>query len=209
MATSICSANDDGHYVVSFDEDAIRTTLADSGDTVDSWLDEIYRVHRRRLRRLVVDLDVEWRPSHYGHYYTPPVALLQLCVGRRCLVFQILHADYIPGSLFDFLADERFTFVGVGIGDDAAKLRAGYGLEVGCAEDLRGLAADTLGNPALRSAGLQELVWEVMGVQMQKPHHVRVSAWDARSLSYSQLMYASVDAFASFEVGRRLYDGDY
>ena len=102
-------------------------------------------------------------PSYYSGRYAPPVALLQLCVGRRCLVFQILHADYIPGSLFDFLADERFTFVGVGIGDDAAKLRAGYGLEVGCAEDLRGLAADTLENPALRSAGLAALVWEVMG----------------------------------------------
>ena len=55
---------------------------------------------------------------------------------------------------------------------------------MGCAEDLRGLAADTLGNPALRSAGLRALVWEVMGVQMQKPHHVRVSAWDAPVLSY-------------------------
>ena len=208
MATSMCYTND-GHYVVSFDEDAIRTTLTASGDTMDWWLDEIYRVHRRRLHRLVVGLDVEWRPSYYTGRYAPPVALLQLCVGRRCLVFQILHADYIPGSLFDFLADERFTFVGVGIGDDAAKLRAGYGLEVGCAEDLRGLAADTLGNPTLRSAGLRALVWEVMGGGMQKPHHVRVSAWDAPALSDDQLKYACADAFASYEVGRRLYDGDY
>ncbi|CAO2194620.1 unnamed protein product [Urochloa humidicola] len=208
MATSICY-NNNGHYVVSFDEDAIRTTLTYSGDTVEAWLDEIYRIHRRRLHRLVVGLDVEWRPSYGYHYAPPPVALLQICVGRRCLVFQLLHADYIPDSLFDFLADERFTFVGVGIDDDAAKLRAGYGLEVACTEDLRGLAAHELGNPALRSAGLQGLVWEVMGVQMRKPHNVHVSAWDSLVLSYNQLMYATVDAFASFEVGRRLYDGDY
>ncbi|OEL27078.1 hypothetical protein BAE44_0011905 [Dichanthelium oligosanthes] len=208
MATSISYTND-GHYRVSFDDDDIRTTLTYYGDTVDAWLDEIYRIHRRRLHRLVVGLDVEWRPS-YGYGYTaPPVALLQICVGRRCLVFQILHADYIPDSLFDFLADERFTFVGVGIDDDVQKLRAGYGLEVECTEDLRSLAADELGNPALRSAGLEALVWEVMGVQMSKPHHVRVSAWDSRVLSYNQLMYACVDAFASFEVGRSLYDGDY
>jgi hypothetical protein len=213
MATSI-SWSYDGHYVVSFDEDAIRTTLADSGDVVDAWLGEIYHVHRRRLHRLVIGLDVEWRPpsSYYGYYYNshpPPVALLQICVGRRCLVFQILHADYIPDSLFDFFADDRFTFVGVGVHDDLAKLRAGYGLEAACAEDLRALAADELGNPALRSAGLQALVWEVMGVQMEKPYRVRVSAWDARNLSYDQLKYACVDAFVSFEVGRRLYDGDY
>ena len=193
-------------YRVMFEGGAITTTVTSSGASVKAWVDEV-SVHRRRLRDLIVGLDVEWRPL-FGPGYSP-TALLQLCVGRRCLVFQILRADYIPDSLFDFLADERFTFVGVGIGDDAAKLRAGYGLEVGCAEDLRGLAADTLGNPALRSAGLRALVWEVMGGGMQKPHHVRVSAWDAPVLPYSQLMYASVDAFASFEVGRRLYDGDY
>ncbi|CAO2178355.1 unnamed protein product [Urochloa humidicola] len=208
MATAITYNINNGHYLVAFDEDYIRTTPTCSGDTVGTWLNEIYRVHRRRLHRLVVGLDVEWRPS-YGYYDGPPVALLQICVGRRCLVFQLLHADYIPDSLFDFLADERFTVVGVGIDDDAAKLRAGYGLEVACTEDLSGLAADELENPALRSSGLQGLVWEVMGVQMRKPHHVRVSAWDSPVLSYSQLMYATVDAFASFEVGRRLYDGDY
>nr|CAB3474183.1 unnamed protein product [Digitaria exilis] len=196
MATTISYSNN-GHYEVSFDEDVILTMLADSGDAVDSWLDEIYRVHRRRLHRLVVGLDVEWRPASYYDYSTPPVALLQICVGRRCLVFQILHADYIPDSLFDFLADKR------NVHDDVAKLRAGYGLRVGRAKDLRSLAAHELENPALRPAGLQALVWE-----MQKPHHVRVSAWDSRYLSYEQLKYACVDAFASFEVGRRLYDGD-
>ena len=44
---------------------------------------------------------------------------------------------------------------------------------------------------------------------MEKPHHVRVSAWDARKLTYDQLKYACVDAFASFEVGRRLFGRDY
>ncbi|KAF8696354.1 hypothetical protein HU200_037261 [Digitaria exilis] len=203
METAISYSND-GHYEVSFDEDVILTMLAGSGDAVDSWLDEIYRVHR-----LVVGLDVEWRPASYYDSHTAPVALLQICVGRRCLVFQILHADDIPDSLFDFLADKCFAFLGVGVHDDVAKLRAGYGLRVGRAKDLRNLAAHELENPALRSSGLQALVWEVMGVQMQKPHQVRVSAWDARHLTYEQLKYACVDAFASFEVGRRLYDGDY
>jgi hypothetical protein len=45
--------------MVFFDDDAILTTLTDSGDVVDFWLNEIYRIHRRRLRRLVVGLDVE------------------------------------------------------------------------------------------------------------------------------------------------------
>ncbi|KAL6845123.1 hypothetical protein ACP4OV_024618 [Aristida adscensionis] len=200
---------EDGSFLVKFVEDYIRTRYTSYGDVVDEWLDEIYRIHRRRLHRLVVGLDVEWRPRSLFDAADPPVAVLQICVGRRCLVFQILHADYIPDALFDFFADERFTFVGVGVHDDADKLADGYGLEVECAEDLRDLAAETLGKPALRGAGLQALVREVMCVQMPKPYHVRVSAWDARTLSCEQITYACADAFASFEVGRRLYAGDF
>lgn len=134
MATRIAIAHtNDGRYMVFFDDDSILTTLTDSGDVVDSWLDEIYRIHRRRLKRLVVGLDVEWRPS-YSRYDAPPVAVLQMCVDHRCLIFQILHADYLPDALFDFLADDRLTFVGVGIHGDVAKLRAGYGLEPGGGE---------------------------------------------------------------------------
>ncbi|KAF7023576.1 hypothetical protein CFC21_036066 [Triticum aestivum] len=192
MATSMVTDFGDGHCIVAFGQDHVHTTLTSSGGVVDEWLDLVYRIHRRRLDRLVVGLDVEWRPSFRG-LPPGPVALLQLCVGRRCLVFQILRADYVPDSLFDFLADGRFTFVGVGVYGDAQKLSAHYGLQVTNAVDLRYLAANM----------------QVMGVWPEKPHHVRVSAWDAPRLTRDQLQYACADAFASFEVGRRLYDGEY
>ncbi|XP_051194554.1 3'-5' exonuclease-like [Lolium perenne] len=209
MATSITANFGDGNYMVAFDEDDIFTTYTASGDTVNNWLSLIYRIHRRRLDRLIVGLDVEWRPSFTRGVPRGRVALLQICVGRRCLVFQILRADYIPDTLHDFLEDDRFTFVGVGIHGDVGKLRHEYGLEVGSWQDLRYLAAEKLGKPALQSAGLQTLVWEVMDVWPEKPHHVRVSDWDAPRLTAEQLMYACADAFMSFEVGRRLYDDDY
>ncbi|CAL4961532.1 unnamed protein product [Urochloa decumbens] len=202
MATEIQGYYEDGTAVVSFDEDCIDTTLTDSGDVVEWWLAETYRMHRRGH---VAGLDVEWRPA----LTQSPVAVLQLCVGHRCLVFQILRADRVPAMLAAFLADPRFTFVGVGVRDDAAKLRAGYALRVANAVDLRRLAADATGRPELLRAGLQALAWQVMGVQMEKPYHVRTSAWDAPVLSDDQLMYACADAFASYEVGRRLYDGEY
>ncbi|KAL6616030.1 hypothetical protein ACP70R_038300 [Stipagrostis hirtigluma subsp. patula] len=205
MATEIQGCNEDGSYVVSFDEDCIDTTLTDSGGVVEWWLRETYRAHRGELDGLIVGLDVEWRPSRVPR----PVAVLQICVAHRCLVFQIFHADYVPNALSRFLASGRFVFVGVGVHDDAARLRAGYGLGVGRAVDLRQLAADTLGRPELRRAGLQALAWEVMGVQMEKPHHVRVSDWEARELTEDQFKYACADAFASFELGRRLYNGEF
>lgn len=194
--------SDDDTYVLSFDGDFFDATLTESGGRVESWVAETYRIHRSCRHPLVVGLDVEWRPAAP---VPGPVAVLQICTDRRCLVFQILHADYVPAALSRFLADPRFTFVGVGVRDDAAKLRDGYGLEVPRAVDLRALAADTLGKPDLRRAGLQALVREVLGVQMDKPHHVRVSAWDKRKLSKAQFKYACADAFASMEVGQELY----
>ncbi|KAG0539311.1 hypothetical protein BDA96_03G312300 [Sorghum bicolor] len=200
MATEIQGYYDDGTVVVSFDADHIDTTVTNFGSVVEWWLGETYRLHGRGGH--IAGLDVEWRPARVPGPVVPPVAVLQICVDHRCLVFQILRADYVPDALSRFLADHRFTFVGVGIGDDVAKLGAGYGLWVASAVDLRELAADTLGRPVLRRAGLPALVWVVMGLQMQKPHHVR----DAPALSDDQVKYACADAF---EVGRRLYDGDY
>ncbi|KAJ1285286.1 hypothetical protein BS78_03G269000 [Paspalum vaginatum] len=205
MATYIIPGYyDDGRFEVAFDDDYIDTTLTNSGNVVDWWVSETYRAHRRDGGHLA-GLDVEWRPGRVPG----PVAVLQICVDHRCLIFQILHADFVPGSLSCFLADRQFTFVGVGIREDIAKLQSGYGLRVASAVDLRGIAARTLGNPELLRKGLKALVWEVMGVEMDKPFDVSVSAWDAPVLSDDQLMYACVDAFASYEVARRLYDGDY
>jgi hypothetical protein len=65
-----------------------------------------------RVARERVGLDVEWRPSFSGAY--SKTAIHQLCVGRRCLIFQLLHADYVPNTLDEFLSDPDYTFVGVG-----------------------------------------------------------------------------------------------
>ncbi|CAL4974916.1 unnamed protein product [Urochloa decumbens] len=267
-------------YTVMFEGDAISTTVTSSGDAVKRWLDEVLYVHRRRLHKLVVGLDVEWRPA-LGPWYNP-TALLQLCVGRRCLVFQLLHADYVPDALAEFLDDPRcwiswldpppsgadgglsaqiegggstqwifaegesgatalvslaspstakrpsstvcltclrqhrrrvgdntrFRFVGVGVQDDAVRLNNDLHLAVSNTVDLAELAADEMGRPDLRSAGLKALASVVMGATVDKPERVRKGRWDAYELSDQQIKYACIDAFVSFEVGRKLLSGD-
>ncbi|CAL4948332.1 unnamed protein product [Urochloa decumbens] len=194
-------------YTVMFEGDAISTTVTSSGDAVKRWLDEVLYVHRRRLHKLVVGLDVEWRPP-FGPWYNP-TALLQLCVGRRCLVFQLLHADYVPDALAEFLDDPRFRFVGVGVQDDAVRLNNDLRLAVSNTVDLAELAAGEMGRPDLRSAGLKALASVVMGATVDKPERVRKGRWDAYELSDQQIKYACIDAFVSFEVGRKLLSGDY
>jgi ribonuclease D len=198
-ATKVCN--------VRFEGNVITTTVTASGAAVESWLDEILSVHRRRLHKLVVGLDVEWRPSFSRAY--SKTAILQLCVGRRCLIFQLLHADYVPNTLDEFLSDPDYTFVGVGVAADVERLENDYDLEVANAEDLAELAAKEMGRPDLRNAGLQGIARAVMDAHVEKPQWVRTGPWDASSLSDEQIEYATIDAFVSFEVGRMLLSGYY
>jgi ribonuclease D len=186
---------------VTFGDNVIAATVTSSGDDVEAWLAEV-----RAAPSNLVGLDVEWRPCRRAD--ENPVATLQLCVGRRCLIFQLLHADRVPRALVQFLGDRGVRFVGVGVGADAERLSDDHELVVANAVDLRGLAAEGMGRPELRQAGLRAIVAAVMGVNLVKPQRVTMSRWDASCLSYEQIRYACIDAFVSFEVGRRLLVGE-
>ncbi|KAL0453257.1 UNVERIFIED_CONTAM: hypothetical protein Slati_1303800 [Sesamum latifolium] len=170
-------------YDVFFYEDTIFTTVTHDPDTVSDWISEIKYVHRRRLRSLIVGLDVEWRPSYSGHYQNP-VATLQLCVGRRCLIYQLIYSRYIPESLVDFLSDEDFTFVGVGIKSDLEKLDKDYGIGGDAhAVELGKRAADEYDMKELKSTGLKGLSSFVLRRELEKPQRVTMSRWDSRWLT--------------------------
>ncbi|KAG2590592.1 Werner Syndrome-like exonuclease [Panicum virgatum] len=189
---------------VTFGDDVIATTVTSSGEAVEAWLAETRAAAAPGSP--IVGLDVEWRPSRRADQN--PVATLQLCVSRRCLIFQLLHADRVPRALVEFLGDRGVRFVGVGVAADAERLSDDHELVVANAVDLRGLAAEGMGRPDLRQAGLRAVVAAVMGVDLVKPQRVTMSRWDASCLSYQQIRYACIDAFVSFEVGRKLLAGE-
>ncbi|KAH7556843.1 hypothetical protein ACOSP7_026115 [Xanthoceras sorbifolium] len=195
-------------YDVTFYDDQILTVVTHTPSVVDTWISDIERIHRRRLHRLVVGFDVEWRPN-FNRNQDNPVALLQLCVGRRCLIFQLIHAPGIPRSLVNFLSHQSYTFVGVGIDKDVEKLEEDYNLSVENTVDLRGLAAEALEMVSLRNAGLKSLAREVLGLEISKPRAITMSRWDHRWLNAAQIQYACLDAFVSFEIGRTLNAASY
>ncbi|WCJ19016.1 hypothetical protein M5689_001327 [Euphorbia peplus] len=67
-------------------------------------------------------------------------------------LFQILCSPCTPQSLTDFLRNQNgdLVFIGVGIENDMKKLGKDYGLRVGYAVDLRGLAAEMSGDGSYR-----------------------------------------------------------
>jgi hypothetical protein len=191
--------------VIMDDGTTIHTTVTSSCYDVHLFIQEVQGSQTR-----IAGLDAEWRPNRTRGAGQNPIAVLQLCVGHRCLVYQIVHATVFPISLCSFLAHSDFTFVGVGVADDARSLRDVYGLEVSKVLDLRDLAANSLyrPRPELRSAGLKGMALAVMGAHIAKPREVTMSDWEAPSLSREQVEYACIDAYVSFEVGRLLLTGN-
>ncbi|KAK6124936.1 hypothetical protein DH2020_041318 [Rehmannia glutinosa] len=180
-------------YDVLLDDVEIETLVTYDSYKATAWVDNTELHHGCRLHRLIV-----------GARHRHPVATLQLCVGKSCLIFQILRADKIPRRLREFLGNSDYTFVGVGIEGDVRKLRNDYGLEVAKTRDLGSWAGDELGRADLRYVGLKALAKEVVGVEIEKPQNVRLSRWDYHVLTEAQVTYACLDAYLSFEIGRRL-----
>jgi ribonuclease D len=186
-------------YDVVFHSETIHTMVTHTPSMVDVWLS-----HLPRNTDTIVGLDVEWLPNRQRNMDNP-VAIIQLCINRECLVFQILHAPYVPESLVAFLGNKNHKFVGVGIKDDVDKLERDFSLRVVNFVDLRTLAAQTLDDKAMNFAGLKTLAMRVLGKEMEKPKKITMSDWSNYPLTIRQVQYACVDAFISFEVGRILY----
>nr|XP_009598751.1 uncharacterized protein LOC104094501 [Nicotiana tomentosiformis]XP_016498335.1 PREDICTED: uncharacterized protein LOC107817071 [Nicotiana tabacum] len=107
----------------------------------------------------------EWRPnfSATAAQIQNPIATIQLCIGKSCLIYQIIHSANIPRRLRQFLQKETYEFVGVDIESAKKKLNYDYGLLVSKKVDLRKWAAAELEKKELRTAGLKDLVKEIVG----------------------------------------------
>ncbi|XP_038698059.1 uncharacterized protein LOC119995620 [Tripterygium wilfordii] len=73
--------------------------------------------------------------------------------------------------------------------------------------DLRTEAADRLGVPELRNAGLRQLAGEVLGKDLYKPKRITLSRWDNQELTPEQVRYACLDAFLSWQIGYNIIPG--
>ncbi|WCJ28706.1 Polynucleotidyl transferase ribonuclease H-like superfamily protein [Euphorbia peplus] len=193
-------------YDITFYTTQIHTLLTHSPSLVDQWISQTHQIHRRTSPPSIVGLDVEWRPN-FSRNIDNPIAIIQLCVGSRCLIFQILHSPNVPLSLTEFLRNEgrKFVFVGVGIENDVEKMLEDYELGVGNTADLRGIAAEKMGVLGLKNAGLKELTRVVLGKEVEKPKKISMSRWDYIWLTDNQVQYACLDAYLSCAIGETLF----
>lgn len=191
-------------YDVRFFSDSIHTTVTRDPEIVADWLSITEQINRRRLDYLVVALlHTECRDN--VDRQENPVSILQICVGRRCLIFQIPDPVSIPNKLREFLANE-YIFVSVDIQNHLERLDEMYNIIIGGERilDLRKLVAETYDDNNCYNVGLTDLAMKVLGKSAERPVQVSMSRWDDTWLTNDQIMYACLDAYISFQIGRLL-----
>nr|CAB3451686.1 unnamed protein product [Digitaria exilis]CAB3451694.1 unnamed protein product [Digitaria exilis] len=189
----------------------VQTTVTSRPAVVRRWLYVTLWLNRRRIHSggLTVGMGVQWTPQfrlrrsrRLPAGAEPRPGTLQLCVGNRCLVFQIARAGGAgapPQILRRFLADGRVTFAIYRVESDRRKLRAHHGMEVESAMELQG--AGGLGNWSMKT-----MAEKLLGIRsgVEKPEAVMTSRWDGPTLSREQVRYAAVDAYISCRLGVQL-----
>ncbi|XP_042484233.1 Werner Syndrome-like exonuclease [Macadamia integrifolia] len=176
----------------------VHTTVIKSASMLDTYVHELRALCAGHTKP-ICGLDVEWNPTS-----TQNVSILQLCIGTRCLIIQLCYLNVVPESLKNLLAASDVSFVGVGITQEIAKLSKGYGLVCSNAIELGPLAARVHGNPKYKEYGLANLARGIVGLNVEKPTSVTCSCWNNDPLTDAQIQYATIDAYASNLIGKKL-----
>ncbi|XP_020098432.1 uncharacterized protein LOC109717170 [Ananas comosus] len=196
MPTTIRRRRDGSYTLTLNDGQTIHTVVTSSADDVEDWFYNIGTLPRRTI----VGVDVKCRlPLDPDDRV---IALLSLCIGRRCLVFQIFHAESIPYVLRTFFRYSGCRFVCMSARGVANDLWDECRLRVRNRVDLGELAAERMARPDLRWAPLRVLEQEVLGVEVNI--RCAIGAWDQNPLSKVQIARACAAVFMASEIGRWL-----
>jgi hypothetical protein len=196
-------------YTVNLHGNKIKVTVTAAASVVRKWIYTTLFFNRRDIHqnRFVVGLGVQWTPDGRD----PPADTLQLCIGNRCLIFQLAHANYIPRSLRRFLENPYYTFVGFWNHSDRLKLKSSdQRLEMyKDPVDLRHYAQaeydeDDDEDGDLARASVEEIVEKCLGYEIEQSGEIAISDWDDKVLSDKQVVYASIDAYCAFRIGKNV-----
>ena len=140
-----------------------------------------------------VGLDVEWSPTH------PAIATVQIASASRCVVARVV--DGALGEATRAFLESRVC-AGVGVHEDARKMKRDLDVDVSRCADLRVVARERCGYPKGARDGLAALAM-TYAPSASLPHKVDESVrrgdWRSPHLSLKQIEYAAGDAIASYK----------
>ncbi|KAK4257877.1 hypothetical protein QN277_007408 [Acacia crassicarpa] len=180
----------------------IVVTLTETAAVVRRWIGTTNHFRRKFHGRLVVGLGVQWTLGGTNL----PTDTLQLCMGCRCLVYQLSNSPNVPGSLRRFLMDSGNTFVGFWNHSDRWKLQISkHRLQMlRDPLDMRKYAQTDDGE-SLETATIERIVEEHLGIPgVPISREIRMSDWDDIYLSNEQVLQVTLDAHCVFDIGKNI-----
>ncbi|TVU04163.1 hypothetical protein EJB05_50256, partial [Eragrostis curvula] len=188
---------------VLFNNKTIYTTVTKSVDAVERFIEEVRGDHREHL---LVGLDTEWhryRSIYSRSGYGNKTAIVQICVGDRCLIFQIYHADRTPWVLKEFLGCPHCKFVRADVQQDVRRLALDFGFRVCNPVDLQPIGIRLGYGSEERQPSLKVLVKGLLRADMDKDKELH-KTWARETLTLKHISYAAIDAYASLEVAKAM-----
>jgi len=142
-----------------------------------------------QTKNIGLGFDMEWKPEVAPD--RSPIALIQLCNGRTCLLFQLIRIGSMPDELRRLLTSDQVLKIGCDVSrSDAKRLLEEYQLQLNNTFDILPLAC-TMG---FRQTGLASITRAIFGLKLSKRQ--QRSHWDHWLLSQQQMTYAATDAYA-------------
>lgn len=144
----------------------------------------------------VIGYDTETRPS-FKKGVSNKVSLLQLSGPNRCYLIR-LNQTRLSAELINVLENKEIIKVGAAIRDDIRLMCQRQRFSPGGFVDLQSM----VGEFGIKELSVKKMAAIILGVRVSKAQ--RLTNWEAKSLTESQLIYAATDAWICREMYLKL-----
>lgn len=154
-------------------------------DESESYKDAITYLSKQRI----IGFDTETKPMFQANAKKNGVALLQLSGADRAFIFRLTTLG-LPGDLCKILSSAKIIKVGAAIHDDLRGLQRYKKFVAKGFVDLQ-----TIGlNWGIKDKSVKKMAAIILGLKISKSQ--QLSNWEAHELTYAQIQYAAIDAWA-------------
>lgn len=198
--------------LVSYNGQTIETTVTNQAHVAEQWLHNVLQNHKTTggRNKIIVGFDCKYK-LHPIRCMSNNIALIQLCIGTRCLILQIMHMDHVPLSLKSFFSDKtenNVTFFGKNMNEKADKLWREYGIK--CSEkieihDLLKICFPLSIRPA-ESTSLKSVAKIVAKISPRTPKKAVSADWESRVLDEELVEVACVDAYTCYTIVHKILE---
>lgn len=149
----------------------------------------------------IVGFDTETKPN-FRKGVTNKVSLIQVATEDRSFLFRLNKLGFTP-ELKEFMECEDVLKVGLSLKDDFHVLHRISPFTPANFVELQ----EMVKRYSITDASLQKIYAIIFGGRISKSQ--RLTNWEAPSLTPSQMVYASIDAWACQRIYRRLVSGEF